>query len=93
MNLQKHIEDNNSEVNGGVNGGVNSGIRELNKRDANIYRIIRKNPGLRTTKILEIAKPLDPSLNINIIQKRIKLMSDLIEFVGSSKTGGYYTRR
>ena len=81
---QKHIEDNN--------GGVNGGVKELSQRDANLYKIVRMYPGLRSTQIMEYAKSLDPDININIIQKRMKIMSDLIEFRGSSKSGGYYIK-
>ena len=61
----------------------------MSHRDSNLYRIINKNLGLRTPQILELTKSTDPEISVDIIQKRLKAMNDLIEFRGAPKTGGY----
>ena len=77
-------------LNGRVNGRVNKG--ELSERDTTIYKVVKAYPGLRTPKLLEIVKEIDPSINENILYKRLRALSDIIEFVGPSKTGGYYIK-
>jgi ATP-dependent DNA helicase RecG len=64
----------------GVNEGVNEGVKKL-------YEYIKNNPGHRTCRISEF---LDVPLKT--AERWIKKLRDegLIEFIGSSKTGGYY---
>ena len=91
LHPEKHIHDNKGNTPRGVNG-VNYGVKTLSLRDSNLYRIIKKNPGLRTPQILDLAKPIDPEISVDIIQRRLKSMNDLIEFRGAPKTGGYYIK-
>ena len=91
LHPEKHIQDNEGNTPRGVYG-VNDGVKSLSLRDSNLYRIINKNPGLRTPQILELAKPTDPEISVDIIQRRLKAMNDLIEFRGAPKTGGYYIK-
>ena len=76
-----------------INGEVNGEVKNLNDRDSNIYKAIYKNPGLRAPELLKIVKNNDPDININILRKRIALMSNLIAFLGSPKTSGYYIKK
>lgn len=58
----------------------------------NIRKIIKQNPGLRSTQLLELLKITDTEITLNIFKKSIKQLSELIEFRGSSKTGGYFIK-
>lgn len=66
---------------GGINGGINGGIDQL-------FFYIRNYPGKRT---VEIAKSLNISLRT--IERWIRKLRDngRIKFMGSKKTGGYYS--
>ncbi|MBM4157504.1 MAG: ATP-dependent DNA helicase [Ignavibacteria bacterium] len=68
---------------GGVNGGVSGGIKLL-------YEVIQRNPGLR---IPEISKQIKiPERTIEKWIGKLK-KKDLIEFKGSTKTGGYFIKK
>ncbi len=91
LNPEKHLEDNKSITNGFLK--INSEVdTELSARDANIYKVIKLYPGKRVPQLLELLQPLDSAITRNILHKRIKSLSDLIEFRGSSKTGGYFIK-
>ena len=65
-----------------VNGGVNGGVKEL-------FKFIKNNPNQK-------AQDLSTELNISLrtIQRLLKQLKDenKIEFIGASKTGGYYAK-
>ena len=76
-------------VNGGVNGGVSGGvIGGVNGGVNDLYEVIRENPGKRT---VELSKLMNTPRKT--IEKWIRKLRDQnkIQFVGSPKTGGYFT--
>lgn len=87
-----HIKDNRAIQYRVDKDEVNGRVNIMNFRDANIYKVVKLYPGLRVPQLLELIKPLDPAINKNILYKRIKLLSEYIEFRGTSKTGGYYIK-
>ena len=106
LNPQKHLDDNKSitHLHGTVNVTVNDSVNgkeiatkdkiiSLDKRDSNIYRIIKLHPGLRYPQLFEFLSVTDPTLNRRSFARSIKKMSDLVEFRGSNKTGGYYIKK
>ena len=71
---------------------VNETVNYLNKRDSNIYRIIKLHPGLRFPQLYEYLVVTDPHISRATFMRRIAHMSDLIEFVGALRTGGYFIK-
>ena len=94
LNPKKHLEDNKSITSFTHIKSEKTDISQidLNKRNSNIYRIIKQNPGLRSTQLLELLKVTDTEITLNIFKKSIKQLSEFIEFRGSSKTGGYFIK-
>lgn len=94
LNPEKHLEDNKSITSFTHTKAEKIDIRkvDLNKRNSNIYRIIKQNLGLRSTQLLELLKVTDTEITLNIFEKSIKQLSEFIEFRGSSKTGGYFIK-
>ena len=94
LNPKKHLEDNKSITSFTHIKSEKTDISkiDLNKRNSNIYRIIKQNPGLRSTQLLELLKVTDTEITLNIFKKSIKQLSEFIEFRGSSKTGGYFIK-
>ena len=73
----------NEPLNEGLNEGVNKGVNLL-------LQTITENPGLRTNRYSEILKT-SPK-NIERWIKKLK-SQNLVEFKGSSKTGGYFIKK
>lgn len=94
LNPEKHLEDNKSITNFAHAQVGTSNIKkiDLNKRNSNIYRIIKQNPGLRSTQLLELLKVTDTEITLDIFKKSIKQLSELIEYRGSRRTGGYFVK-
>lgn len=94
LNPQKHLDDNKSIVHGFTSSQEKKSddISTLNSRDANIYKTIKLYPGLRYPQLEEYLKVTDPNVTRQIFSKRVIAMKDLIEFRGSSKTGGYFIK-
>lgn len=94
LNPEKHLEDNKSITNFAHAQVGTSNIKkiDLNKRNSNIYRIIKQNPGLRSTQLLELLKVADTEISLDIFKKSIKQLSELIEYRGSRRTGGYFVK-
>ena len=89
LNPEKHIEDNKVKSNGRVNSDINEEHFQLeNQKDIEILEIIRDNPGIRLKEIAPKLKSKYPSINSNIIYKRIKILDSYIEFRGIPKKGG-----
>jgi len=89
LNPEKHIEDNKVKSNGRVNSDINEEDFQLeNQKDIEILEIIRDNPGIRLKEIAPKLKSKYPSINSNIIYKRIKILDSYIEFRGIPKKGG-----
>ena len=68
--------------NEGVNKGVNEGVN-------NLYDSIKTQPGKRTPFLADKL-----STSVKNVERWIRILKekDKIEFIGSSKTGGYYTK-
>lgn len=94
LNPEKHLEDNKSITNFAHAQVGTSNIKkiDLNKRNSNIYRMIKQNPGLRSTQLLELLKVTDTEITLDIFKKSIKQLSELIEYRGSRRTGGYFVK-
>ena len=98
LNPEQHIADNKSNfrdsdtVNEPVNEPVNDTVKYLNQRDSNIYKIIKMHPGLRYPQLYEYLKITDSKISRATFKRRIAKMSELIEFRGSTKTGGYFIK-
>lgn len=103
--IDKHRSDLNGDVNGVVNGDVNGVVNDeldnwikdiviklTDPRDIDIIQTIGDNPGIKMKELVNILKRKYPKINNNIISKRIKIHSHLIEFRGPQKTGGYYLK-
>ncbi len=62
---------------------------KLPKNQKKVYEAIKNNPGLRTPKLAELCE-----LSISGIDNATRALrnKNLIEFVGSSATGGYYLK-
>lgn len=88
LHPEQHIKDNEVKTNITVNITTN----ELNRRDSNIYRIIKQPPGLRYPQLYEYLKALDPDLNRNTFKRRIIELNNFIEYKGSKRNGGYYIK-
>ncbi|MFO7600293.1 MAG: winged helix-turn-helix transcriptional regulator [Candidatus Desulfacyla sp.] len=70
-------------VSGGVTEGLNEGVKSL-------LEFIKKNLGLRTPQIAR-----DTGVPLKTVEKRLRKLKDKgdIEFRGSSRAGGYWTKR
>lgn len=98
LNSEQHIADNKGNfrdsdtVSEPENDTVNDTVKYLNQRDSNIYKIIKMHPGLRYPQLYEYLKITDPKISRVTFSRRIAKMSELIEFRGSTKTGGYFIK-
>ena len=99
LHPEQHIKDNSditfndklsSELVTDTNDKSDNVIVTLNKRDSNIYKTIQSHPGLNYTQLEEFLLILDPTITRDAFQKRIKALSNLIEFRGAKRNGGYY---
>ena len=70
----------------GVSGGVSGGV---NTEASNLLLLIRNNPGLRVADL--VVKTGQPQRTLERWLKQLK-DSQLIEFRGAPKTGGYYPK-
>lgn len=72
---------------------VNNILLKLeDQRDIDIIKAIEEKPGIKTKGIVDMWEYKYPEINYNIIAKRIKKYSNIIEFIGSKRTGGYYLK-
>lgn len=94
LDPEKHLEDNKSAIGFVHVDTLKTNIKsiDLSKRHSNIYRMIKQNPGLRSTQLLKMLKVTDSDITLNMFKKSIKQLSELIEFRGSTKTGGYFIK-
>ena len=69
-------------VNATVSATVNATVNDL------IVDIVRTNPGIRRPKLLELL----PTVKRGTLTRRLSDLSDVIEFRGAPKTGGYYCK-
>ena len=76
----------NEGVNGGVSGGVNGGV---NPELDNLLELVQTQPGLRVAELAsQTGKPP------RTVERWLKQLKDsqLIEFRGAPKTGGYHPK-
>ena len=82
--IKRHVS---IEVNDGINDGINEGTNEGTKRNIiEVVKLILSEEGLRVTDIaIKIGR------SISTIERYLKLAKTfgIIEFSGSTKTGGY----
>ena len=78
----------NDGVSDGVSDGAINGVSDGVKRELiNIVHLIINNPGINTKSIAESTNKPKPTIERYI---RIAKETNMIEFQGSSKSGGYY---
>ena len=70
-------------VNATVSATVSATVNDL------IVEIVRSNPGIRRPKLLELL----PTVKRGTLTRRLSDLSDVIEFRGAPKTGGYYCKK
>ena len=91
--MHEHLFDNKGkETIFPIENRKNEAVRTLSMRDSNIYRMIKAHPGLRYPQLQDYLKVIDPTLGRGAFGRRIASMTDLIEFRGAPKTGGYFVK-
>ena len=86
LNIKKNK---NGTVNGIVNGTVNGTVNSKKDKKNKILKILKVNKNLNSKKIMELT-----NLKERTLKRYLKelIEENLIEFVGSDKTGGYYLK-
>ncbi|MGN0200654.1 MAG: ATP-binding protein [Candidatus Cryptobacteroides sp.] len=76
-------------LSGGVNDGERGGVNALGESLKQVYDLIHGNPGIKANQIAERL-----GRSINTIEKQLSRLKEKsqIEYRGSAKTGGYYTK-
>lgn len=101
LHPEQHIKDNSditfkdgllAKSSIDINDELDEGLVTLNKRDSNIYKTIQNHPGLNYTQLEEYLLILDPTITRDAFQKRVKGLSNMIEFKGAKRNGGYYIK-
>jgi len=78
----------NDFINDGISDGVINGVSDGVKRELIfIVHLINNNPGINTKSIAESTNKPKPTIERYL---RIAKETNMIEFQGSSKSGGYY---